>query len=406
MKNKIFSSAVSLLLVTAFSVSVVCGETISDLQKESQGLKSRIQSAKTQMNAALMQKDDAESEIRQLDNELAEVQAELDRLINELEETSKRLDITREELEEATEQRKEQYDTLKQRIRVMYENGTAGYLETILSAENISDFLQRMEYTNRIMDYDRELLNKFRHIEELIDDSVKRIEQDKANLEDLQTQTEEEQELLNSKIAEKNELVKRLDSSVDTYREQISELESQDADIQALIKKKQAAAAAAARQTTTAARSSGSSSGSSYQSSGKVYEYTGDKYMYPVPAYSGYKPNSGYGYRSSPISGGSEFHTGLDLKATLNTDVVAAESGTVIYAGWRGGYGNCVIIDHGGGMSTLYAHNNVLCVTNGQSVSKGQVISKAGTTGYSTGVHLHFEVRINGAHTNPTPYIY
>ncbi|MBQ9603997.1 MAG: peptidoglycan DD-metalloendopeptidase family protein [Firmicutes bacterium] len=400
MKKRLFIFTV--LLTAAFTVNAVTGETLSELQQQSQGIKSKIKNAKEELTSVQNQKDDAVSEIQQLDSELADVQAQLDMLTKQLEETSQRLDITTEELEQATEEREQQYETLKQRVRSMYENGTAGYLETILNAENMSDFLQRMEYTSRIMDYDQHLLENFSRVETLIDQSKTRIEQDKANQERLKRETEDEQELLNDKIAEKNALVEKLNSSAESYEAQISEWEEQDADIQALIKKKQAAAASSSR---TTSRSS-YSGGSSYQASNKVYAYTGDKYMYPVPAYSGYTPNSGYGYRSSPISGGSEFHTGLDLKATLNTDVVAAESGTVIYAGWRGGYGNCVIIDHGGGMSTLYAHNNALCVSVGQSVSKGQVISKAGTTGYSTGVHVHFEVRINGAHTNPTPYIY
>ena len=405
MRRKIRTFAAVFAAAAFFTVSAADAETISELRNQSQGIKNQISDAKSQLSSVISQKEDTQSEIRQLDNELAEVQAELDRLIAELEETSQRLDLTEEELEKATVQKQEQYETLKQRVRIMYENGTAGYLETLLDAKNMSDFLQRMEYTNRIMDYDRHLLESFEKVETLISSSVNRIEQDKARLEVLQKETEDEQELLNTKIAEKNELVKKLDSSEESYRDQIAELESQDADIQAMIKKKQAAAAAAARSSSSgASRSSGGYS--SYQPSNVVYASNGANFMYPVPAYSGYTPNSGYGYRSSPISGGSEFHTGLDLKATLNTDVVAAESGTVIYAGWRGGYGNCVIIDHGGGISTLYAHNNALCVTNGQSVSKGQVISKAGTTGYSTGVHLHFEVRINGAHTNPTPYIY
>lgn len=397
MKKRLFIFTV--MLTAAFTVNAVMGETLSELQQQSQGIKNRIKNAKEELTAVQNQKDDAVSEIQQLDNELADVQAQLDALTQQLEATTQRLDITAEELEQATEEREQQYETLKQRVRAMYENGTAGYLETILNAENMSDFLQRMEYTTRIMDYDQQLLENFSRVETLIDQSKTRIEQDKANQELLKAQTEDEQELLNDKIAEKNALVERLNSSAESYEAQISELEDEDADIQALIKKKQAAAA-------PAARSGGGSSRSSYQASNKVYAYTGENYMYPVPAYSGYTPNSGYGYRSSPISGGSEFHTGLDLKATLNTDVVAAESGTVIYSGWRGGYGNCVIIDHGGGMSTLYAHNNALCVSVGDTVSKGQVISKAGTTGYSTGVHVHFEVRINGAHTNPTPYIY
>lgn len=416
-----------------FITTSVFGETIGELRQQSSGLQDRIADTRYKLNQTNNQKDEATSDIRRLDNELAEVQAELDALIKDLEETSNRLDMTREELREATKQRQEQYETLKQRVRSMYENGTAGYLETILNAENMSDFLQRVEYTSRIMDYDSQLLDKFQHIEELIDHSVKQIEADKAHLEKVEADTKAEQALLNTKIAEKNELVKKLDSDAETYEAQIAELQSQDADIQAMIKKKQQEAAAAeaarrARSSGGSSRSSGGSSGSSGSSGGsssssgsyerdssgsdssyqeaRVYAASGGNYMYPVPAYSGCSPNSGYGYRSSPISGGSEFHTGLDLKATLNTDVVAAESGTVIYAGWRGGYGNCVIIDHGGGMSTLYAHNNSLCVSVGQSVSKGQVISKAGTTGYSTGVHVHFEVRENGSHINPTPYIY
>ena len=248
------------------------------------------------------------------------------------------------------------------------------------------------------------------------------------------------QQILDNNIARKNQIVKQLDSNQSTYEAQIADLQQQDANVQALIQKAEAeakareaaaakakadaaakakAAAQAAKaksssssrtKSSTRSKSSSYNTGSSNTSGGSssatVYSSNGKHYQYPIPAYNGYKPNSGYGYRSSPIAGGTEFHTGVDLKATLNTDVIAAESGTVIYAGWRGGYGKCVIIDHGGGYSTLYAHNNVLKVSVGQTVQRGQVIAGAGTTGYSTGVHSHFEVRINGQHTNPTGYIY
>jgi murein DD-endopeptidase MepM/ murein hydrolase activator NlpD len=401
------------MLTCSLAATGVSGETIKELQNQSSGLKESITNARSKLTQATLNRDNAKSEIEQLDNELASVQAELNALIQDLEETTQRLDLSRDELDKAVAQREQQYEALKKRIRVMYENGATGYLEVILNAEDIADFLKRIEYTNRLMEYDNKVLEDFQTVETLISDSVTQIESDKANLERLQKESEDEQELLNEKIAKKNELVKQLDSDVETYQEQITNLEQEDADIQAMIKKKQADAAAASAAKSSNSSSSGSSSkssggngGTSYTASNKVYESNGSNFMYPVPAYSGCTPNSGYGYRGSPISGGTEFHTGLDLKATLNTDVVAAESGTVIYAGWRGGYGNAVIIDHGGGISTLYAHNNSLCVSVGDTVTKGQVISKAGTTGYSTGVHLHFEVRINGAHTNPTPYIY
>lgn len=391
------------------------GDSISELNQQRDDIQDKLSNAKDNLSETQSQKQDTVTEIALLDRELSECQAELDAIINDLEVTTKRMDLTQEELEKAIFQKEEQYETLKKRIRVMYENGDIGYLEIILESDSFSDFLDRIEYSNRLMEFDDQVLTDYQHVEETIDNSLKQIEQDKAELEDLEDKQEQEKKQLNENIAEKNKLVEQLNSNEATYKEQIEDLEAQDADIEAMIKQKQkeeaqrAAAAKASRSSGSSGRSSGGSSGSSgavYQSSSTVYESNGANFMYPVPAYSGCTPNSGYGYRSSPISGGSEFHTGLDLKATLNTDVVAAESGTVIYSGVKGGYGNCVIIDHGGGISTLYAHNNILCCNVGDTVSKGQVISKAGTTGYSTGVHLHFEVRINGSHTNPTPYIY
>lgn len=398
--KKIWSSVICIALACNLTFSIY-GESVSDLKKQKNEIKNKINSAENNLAQTQNEKQDALTEIALLDRELTACQAELDAIVADLEATSKRLDLTQEELEKAIFEKEEQYETLKKRIRVMYENGEMGYLEIILKSQSFSDFLDRIEYSNRLMEFDRNMLNDYQKIEETISNSVKLIEEDKANLQTLEKEQKQEKERLNSNIAEKNKLVEKLNSNEATYKEQIADLEAQDADIESMIKKKQAEAAQSARKSY-----SSSTGGSRYQSSDKVYASNGANFMYPVPAYSGYKPNSGYGYRSSPISGGSEFHTGLDLKATLNTDVVAAESGTVIYSGSKGGYGYCVIVDHGNGISTLYAHNNVLCCSVGDTVSKGQVISKAGTTGYSTGVHLHFEVRINGAHTNPTPYIY
>jgi murein DD-endopeptidase MepM/ murein hydrolase activator NlpD len=289
----------------------------------------------------------------------------------------------------------------------MYENGNTGYLNVLMESNGFSDFLARVEYVNKLMDYDNNLLAEYQKNEETIATTVEEIKVDKANLETLQAEQESKTKELNAKVAEKEALVKKLNSDASTYEQQIKDLEAEDAEVQKLIQKANAEAAAKAKTSSSSSSSSSkSSSSSSSSSSGKVYASTGRKFMYPVPAYSGYKPNDIYGGRYSPISGKYETHSGLDLKATLNTDIVAAASGTVIYSGVRGGYGNCVIIDHGGGYSTLYGHNNSLVVSVGQTVQQGQVIAKAGTTGYSTGVHCHFEVRINGQTTNPYPYLF
>ena len=437
--KKVVSGLLTVSLTLAF-VGVADAASVSQLQKQSSAFKNKISSVQSQINSTKQQKASTQSEIQELDRQLASVQAEITQLNTKIQETTANLNKSQQELKEAIATREAHYNTLKKRIRVMYEYGNSGYLEALLSSDNFSDFITRLEYTNKLVEYDNKVLKDYTHSEEVIATNVKTIAKDKKQIEDMKAEQAKKQQILDNNIARKNQIVKQLDSNQSTYEAQIADLQQQDANVQALIQKAEAeakareaaaakakadaaakakAAAQAAKaksssssrtKSSTRSKSSSYNTGSSNTSGGSssatVYSSNGKHYQYPIPAYNGYKPNSGYGYRSSPIAGGTEFHTGVDLKATLNTDVIAAESGTVIYAGWRGGYGKCVIIDHGGGYSTLYAHNNVLKVSVGQTVQRGQVIAGAGTTGYSTGVHSHFEVRINGQHTNPTGYIY
>lgn len=429
MLKKLVSGLLTVSLTLAF-IGVADAASVSQLQKQSSAFKNKISSVQSQINSTKQQKASTQSEIQELDRQLASVQAEITQLNTKIQETTANLNKSQQELKEAIATREAHYNTLKKRIRVMYEYGNSGYLEALLSSDNFSDFITRLEYTNKLVEYDNKVLKDYTHSEEVIATNVKTIAKDKKQIEDMKAEQAKKQQILDNNIARKNQIVKQLDSNQSTYEAQIADLQQQDANVQALIQKAEAEAkadaAAKAKAAAQAAKAKSSSSsrtksstrskssryntGSSNtfggSSSATVYSSNGKHYQYPIPAYNGYKPNSGYGYRSSPIAGGTEFHTGVDLKATLNTDVIAAESGTVIYAGWRGGYGKCVIIDHGGGYSTLYAHNNVLKVSVGQTVQRGQVIAGAGTTGYSTGVHSHFEVRINGQHTNPTGYIY
>ena len=439
MLKKLVSGLLTVSLTLAF-VGVADAASVSQLQKQSSAFKNKISSVQSQINSTKQQKASTQSEIQELDRQLASVQAEITQLNTKIQETTANLNKSQQELKEAMATREAHYNTLKKRIRVMYEYGNSGYLEALLSSDNFSDFITRLEYTNKLVEYDNKVLKDYTHSEEVIATNVKTIAKDKKQIEDMKAEQAKKQQILDNNIARKNQIVKQLDSNQSTYEAQIADLQQQDANVQALIQKAEAeakarkaaaakakadaaakakAAAQAAKaksssssrtKSSTRSKSSSYNTGSSNTSGGSssatVYSSNGKHYQYPIPAYNGYKPNSGYGYRSSPIAGGTEFHTGVDLKATLNTDVIAAESGTVIYAGWRGGYGKCVIIDHGGGYSTLYAHNNVLKVSVGQTVQRGQVIAGAGTTGYSTGVHSHFEVRINGQHTNPTGYIY
>ncbi len=139
-----------------------------------------------------------------------------------------------------------------------------------------------------------------------------------------------------------------------------------------------------------------------FQYSSNPVSYDGGQFMWPVP--STRYITSPYGYRIHPVYNYKKFHSGIDIGASYGVDIVAAADGTVTLATTNGGYGKCVIINHGSGITTLYAHNSQLLVSNGQSVTRGQVVAKAGSTGVSTGPHLHFEVRVNGSTTDPMPY--
>ena len=302
-----------------------------------------------------------------------------------LQETKESLASSEKELQQATEKKEKQYESLKQRIRVMYEYGNSGYLDILLDSKGFTDFLKRIEYINYIIKYDDELFDRYKETEKTIQIKVEQIKVEKQNVEVLTKQASDKKVQLEKSIAEKQKLVADLSKQQSSLEQKISDLEKEDRAITNLINQ------ANVKPTGT--------------STNKIYSVTGGKLAHPVPAYANRPFNDVYGYRTNPISGKRELHSGVDLKATYGTDIVAAEDGVVIYSGTRSGYGKTVIIDHGNGMTTLYAHNSSLTVSKGQQVKRGQVIAKAGSTGYSTGVHAHFEVRINGKTTDPAPYL-
>lgn len=384
--------------IICLSLSCLCltmavnAKTSSELRDESSAIKSKLGTAQSNLESAKNEKNAVQSELDKLDKELADEMAELKKLDTHMATAKAKLAKNQNDLELAVDSKNEQYDDLKKRMRVMYEYGDVGYLNVLLGADDFSDLLSRFEYANRIMDYDRTLLNKYKETEQTINKNIKSIEEDKKKIENLQTNQKKKISLVNKKIADKNETVKKLMADEASYQAQVEELKWQDRNIEILIK--------------NAEKREAEEQKTIVKSSNVVYEADKNEFQYPVPAFPGVKPNDVYGSRINPISGKMEFHTGIDLKAVLNSDIVAAADGVITFAGNKGGYGKTVIVDHGNGYSTLYAHNNELRCNAGETVSRGQVIAGAGTTGYSTGVHCHFEVRKNGVHIDPTSFIY
>ncbi len=376
--------------IFVFSLNInAYSKSVSELNKEKNEIKNKISTSKETLEKSKAEKSSILKEVETLDSNLDKIETELENLQKKLNETKQSLANSEKELKEATEKKEKQYKSLKERIRVMYEYGNSGYLEILLDAKGFTDFFKRIEYVNYIMEYDNELFERYKETEEFIALKVEQIKVEKQNLEVLTKQTESKKKEVEKNIAAKQQMVSNLNKQQSALEQQIKDLQKEDNEITNLINK--------ANQEKV--KSTGASNNKIYPSS------TGGRLAYPVPAFAGRPYNDVYGYRKNPISGKNELHSGLDLKATYGTDIVAAEDGTVIYSGNRGGYGKTVIIDHGGGLSTLYGHNSKLVVSKGQQVKRGQVIAKAGSTGYSTGVHAHFEVRINGKHTDPAPYL-
>lgn len=289
--------------------------------------------------------------------------------LNELEqaiaENEEKLTVLEEELAEAEKKVETQTSNLNDRLRNMYKTGSVGFLDVLLDSGSFTEFLTNLDMVELIYSSDREVLQQ-------LEDAHEEVETKKEEVETLQSELNESREVV---AAEKEEIA----ASNEETEQMIDELQ---ADADAL---------------TQELASNGSSSSSS--------SYLGGQMAWPLPGVGLGNITSYFGYRIHPIYGYSKYHTGLDIGASSGTSIVAANDGTVYSSGWNGGYGQCVIIDHGGGVMTLYGHCSALYVSSGQSVSRGETIAAVGSTGNSTGPHLHFEVRLNGSYVDPYPYV-
>lgn len=359
-------------------------KSLSQLEQEANKIKKNSAQTNQLLNKAKSKKNTMQQEINNLDAELVKASAELISTSNKLEQTKKNLEKSEQELIDAQSKKEKQYAAYKQRIRFIYENGKNAYIHIIFKAHSFHDFLKRTEYVNYIIKYDSNLLDKLRESENEIAKKIDDIKSDQEQMKNLVEQEKKHKENLESRVKAKEELMNKLNSDVEKYQQQLKDFEDSSNNIERLIRQAQMA--------------SSNNSSASLNST-----YSGGKLEWPLPGRT--YISSGYGSRTSPISGRGEFHTGLDIPAPTGTPVHAAEDGVIINSGNINGYGYTIIINHGGGLSTLYGHNSRLIAKVGQSVKRGDIIALVGSTGYATGPHCHFEVRLNGKHTSPWNYL-
>ena len=306
------------------------------------------------------QQAQAESDLTLIKKEINAAQLKLDNINSSISATAKEIEDTQIAIEQKEADIASQQENLDARLVVMYKNGSVGFLDVLMGSNSISEFVSNVEMIQKVYQNDMDVLGRLQKEQEELN-ALKVTLNEKINT--LNAQKED------AKVAqaELNEKKKELERKV-------GDLEAQATALIDEIKK--------------------------LQDAQKVYE--GGTFTWPCPGY--HYITYPFGNRFHPVDGRWSFHTGIDISAPEDADIVAAASGTVILSQWYQGYGNCVIIDHGSGIVTLYGHAKTLCVSKGQEVSRGQLIAKVGTTGRSTGFHLHFEVRLNGGWVDPLQY--
>lgn len=368
-----FAMIVAILLMLTFAVetSLASAATLSQIRNN-------IKNKQQELNESRAKEKSLGDQVNSLEQQINSKQSDIDELEASISEAQAKLETLEEELAAAEEKVNTQNENLNARLRNMYKNGSVGFIDVLMDSGSFSEFLNNLSLVEKVYTSDQDVLEELQKAYDEIDAKKKEIETLQAELSESKATMEEQKSSLE---ADKASVEKKKSEIAADSAETQRELDKLEADAQAL---------------TSSIRNSGSSSSSS--------KYNGGIMAWPVP--SCHTVSSGYGGRIHPTTGKYKFHGGLDIPGSYGSAIVAANSGKVIWAGNRGdSYGNYVIIDHGGGVSTLYGHSSKVLVSTGQRVSRGQRIANVGSTGRSTGPHCHFEVRINGSRVNPNPYV-
>ena len=382
--------------------SLLCGSIMMATpywyQAQDEDLTNQLSNIQQQLTNEANKKSEAEKTIGTVYEQLHAIQIELDTATAELKQVqAERIQLdqditkTEAELKAAQDRLQSREKVFYKRVRDIYINGRLSYLDVVVGSKDFSDFANRMEMLKRILQSDMDLINTIKVEREEIASKKAKLEEDRAKVLELEKVAQEKQNLINQKKAERQAVLERAMNDRDTAERAYNELMASSASITAMLQQRAAERAAAA----AAAASQGGGGG------GATWVQGTGQLAAPVVA----PITSNFGWRIHPIYGTRRLHAGTDFGVDEGTPVHAADGGVVVEAGWISGYGYTVIIDHGNGMSTLYAHNSDVAVSPGQTVSKGQVVSYSGNTGGSTGPHLHFEVRINGEPTDPMGYL-
>ncbi len=328
------------------------------------------ESLQEQMEEVEKEKAEVSSEMEELTTKIETSEAEVEEIQQNISAKESEISETESEIQQLKADMQERQDGLNARLRTMYKNGSVGYLDVLLGSGSISEFLNNLEMIQRIYQNDQDAMVELQEQHDLLESKQEVLANERAAL-------SEEQQAEQVKMEELEEDKAALQKKLDGLNAEADAITAE------IVKRQQA-------------------NSNKNKNNGSRPSYSGGAMGWPCDSRI---ITSEFGYRIHPITGIYTGHTGMDIGCSMNDPVYASEDGTVILAEWYGGYGYAVVIDHGSGISTLYGHNDYLIAKEGDSVKRGQVIASAGSTGWSTGPHVHFEVRVNGEYVDPRGYL-
>ncbi len=377
MKKVITIIIIFTIIACSYSTVIINATTLGEQKQEAQ---QKTEEAEQQLEYVQEELTNEIVKIQQLDDEIRKAEEDISTLEAELADLQEKIDEITLKLDTVEKQYIENEELLQQRLIVNYEAGDITYLDILMNSSNIVDFISNYYVIEELIKYDLELLEQIEKERQEVESSKIELDEKKATLKTKKAKKEQLSVITQNNKIVKEQNVEKLSIEEQELQQKINEYKEEEARIEALIK-----------------------------IATNEYEYTGDYkggvMAWPV-AKSGTYITSGYGIREHPIQGIIKSHSGIDIgNAGFGAPVIAAADGIVTMAGRYGGYGNCVMINHGNGISTLYGHGQAILTEVGKEVKKGDLIMEVGSTGISTGPHLHFEVRINGSCTDPMPFL-
>lgn len=382
------SSATSYSSITSDSIRQK-QEEIKKAEEERKALQDSLTNAQSIKKQLEAEKKDLNNYIMQLDVKLQEIQDNIERLNEQIEQKEVDIARTQEELAQAREIEAAQYEAMVHRIQYTYEQGDATYWEVIFSGESIADILTKVEYMEQIAAYDKAQLNEFMLNRQLIEVTEQQLLEDMALLEETREGVLEEEAAMEELIQAKQQTIKEYEGSIANKEQAIREYEADIKERDEIMQTLEAAIAEEKKRILAA--------------NGSLMAYDGGQFKWPIASYT--RISSDFGTRPDPLLGINKFHSGIDLASPTGTAIFAAYDGKVVAATYSSSMGNYIMIDHGDSLYTIYMHASKLYVKTGDIVVRGETIAAVGSTGRSTGPHLHFSVRLNGEYVSPWNYL-